>query len=160
MASSGVPGMGNLEETTKKRQFALLVTGLRHHFQANCAVRLKEVGLTQGLMYFVLYVGTHEGCTQTEMNNALCVDVGYSTRSVAKLVEAGLMDRRPNPTDRRSNLLYLTDGGAEAFSFVVSLMEEWNAAALSCLDEREKGQLVDLLGRVAASLGAQSEYGD
>lgn len=160
MTSPGAPGMGIGKETAQKRQFALLVTGLRHHFQASCSARLKEVGLTQGLMYFVLYVGTHEGCTQTEMNSALRVDVGYSTRSVAKLVEAGLMDRRPNPADKRSNLLYLTDGGAEAFSFVVSLMEEWNEAALSCLDEREKDQLVGLLGRVAAGLGAQSEYGD
>ena len=94
------------------------------------------------------------------MNNALRVDVGYSTRSVSKLVEAGVIERAPNPADGRSNLLHLTQKGKEVSAFVEELVTEWDEEALSCLDPAEKSQLVDLLGRVVFSMGAQREYGN
>ena len=129
--ANNAPGAPELP--APERRLALLVSGLRHNFQEICAERLKEVGLSQGLVYFVLYVGAHEGCTQTEMNNALRVDVGYSTRSVSKLVEAGVIERAPNPADGRSNLLHLTQKGKEVSAFVEELVTEWDEEALSIL---------------------------
>ncbi len=157
MAKAKAPTAAILQEAASEGSFALSVSGLRHHFQDVCTTRLKGVGLTPALLYFMLYVGKHPGCTQRQMIDALCTDVGYSTRSVAKLIEAGCLEQRPNPADGRSYLLYLTDEGKSAYEYGRRILDEWNDEALSCLSDAEREQLVSLLGRVVVGLGCDVE---
>ncbi len=154
MARAKAPVAEILEEAASAGDFALSVSGLRHHFQDVCSTRLKDVDLTPALLYFMLYIGKHDGCTQRQMTDALCMDVGYSTRSVAKLVEAGYVEQRPNPADGRSSLLYLTPEGKEAYAFGRRILVEWNDQVLSVLSDTEKELLVGLLGRVIVGLGS------
>ncbi len=153
MAKAKAPTAAILQEAASEGSFALSVSGLRHHFQDVCTTRLKDVGLTPALLYFMLYVGQHEGCTQRQMIDALCTDVGYSTRSVAKLIEVGYLEQRPNPADGRSNLLYLTTEGKCAYAYGRQILDEWNEGALACLSQAEREQLIGLLGRVIVGLG-------
>ena len=153
MAKRQVPTMLALEEAAEERNFALAVSGLRHSYLDLCSDRLKDVALTPALMYFVYYVGMHDGCAQREMNEALCIDEGYSTRSVAKLVDLGLLEQRPNPNDRRSKLLQLTDEGRSSLELARRTVNEWNEKVLACLSDEEQNTLYDLLGRVILSVG-------
>ena len=153
MAKAKAPTAAILQEAAAAENFALGVSGLRHHFQDVCTTRLKGVGLTPALLYFMLYVGKHSGCTQRQMIDALCTDVGYSTRSVAKLIEAGYLEQRPNPADGRSNLLFLTAEGEGAYAYGQQILNEWNEEVLGCLSQAEREQLIGLLGRVIVGLG-------
>lgn len=154
MARAKTPSDAVLEQAAALGGFALGVCGLRHHFQDVCSARLKDVGITPAMMYFLLYVSRFPGCTQREMSDALCVDVGYSTRTVAKLEEAGLVERRPNPADGRSSLLRLTPAGEVAYAYGKRIVDEWEEEALGCLSAQEREQLTALLARVVAGLGS------
>ncbi len=156
MERAKTPSDAVLEQAISLGGFAVGVSGLRHHFQDVCSTRLKEIGISPSMMYFLLYVSRNPGCTQREMADALCVDVGYCTRAMAKLMEAGLMERRPNPADGRSSLLYTTPKGDEAFEYARRVTAEWEDEALGCLTEPEREELVALLGRVIKSLGRSS----
>ena len=68
-------------------------TVLSRSFTAYTAHVLEQIGLSQGLLYPLLYVGRHPGCTQAELTNALGLDWGYCQRSTLRLVEDGFFLR-------------------------------------------------------------------
>ena len=63
-------------------------------FAAYTTQQLQEFGLSFGMMYFVIYVGKHPGCTPAEMTKNLHLDWGHCQRSVIKLVEDGDVYKR------------------------------------------------------------------
>ncbi len=77
-------------------------------FAAYTTQQLQEFGLSFGMMYFVIYVGKHPGCTPAEMTKNLHLDWGHCQRSVIKLVEDGFMTREKQG---RSYHLGLTPAG-------------------------------------------------
>lgn len=70
---------------------------LRGDFIQFCAQRLKELGLSQGLLYFLLYVGRHPGCSAGELASVIGADSGHTTRFGGKAGAAGLHDPYPFP---------------------------------------------------------------
>ena len=81
-------------------------------FAAYTTQQLQEFGLSFGMMYFVIYVGKHPGCTPAEMTKNLHLDWGHCQRSVIKLVEDGFMTREKQG---RSYHLGLPPAGERAF---------------------------------------------
>ena len=49
-------------------------------FAAYTTQQLQEFGLSFGMMYFVIYVGKHPGCTPAEMTKNLHLDWGHCQR--------------------------------------------------------------------------------
>jgi DNA-binding MarR family transcriptional regulator len=72
---------------------------------------------------------------------------------VDSLQERGLLDRRPNPTDRRARALYLTDTGRELLGRAFAVAVEQDQGLTSDLSGDERQLLLDLLGRIGAHLG-------
>lgn len=125
---------------------------LRNSFTGFCHRRLQEDGISQGLLYFILYVGRHPDCTLGELSEALGADGGYTTRSVEKLIKGGFMEKRRSRSDRRFSHLRLTGRGEDMFRLAHSLFGQWDEAAMACLSCRERETLLSLLGRVAGNL--------
>jgi DNA-binding MarR family transcriptional regulator len=71
---------------------------------------------------------------------------------VSALYEAGLVERRPSETDRRTAALSLTPAGARALSSATALVAERLAELLSDLPRPEADALTRLLERVEAAL--------
>lgn len=67
---------------------------LHREFAAYTTQRLQELGLSFGLIYFVLYVGKHPDCTPSELTKDLHLDWGHSQRSLNKLARRRLSDER------------------------------------------------------------------
>ena len=51
-------------------------------FAAYTTQQLQEFGLSFGMMYFVIYVGKHPGCTPAEMTKNLHLDWGRTCHQV------------------------------------------------------------------------------
>ena len=80
------------------------VTELHKEFAAYTTQQLQELGLSFGLMYFVIYVGKHPGCSPAELTKALRMDWGHSQRSLNKRVEEGFLTREKNGRSARLDL--------------------------------------------------------
>ena len=80
---------------------------LHREFAAYTTQRLQELGLSFGLIYFVIYVGKHPDCTPSELTKDLHLDWGHSQRSLNKLAEDGFLTKEKNG---RSYHLKLTRG--------------------------------------------------
>lgn len=78
----------------------------------------------------------------------LACDPSNVTGLIARIEGRGLVERAPDPTDRRIRLLVLTTAGREVSAILdADLVRE--AASLSRLDRDQIAQLVALLDRVA-----------
>ncbi len=121
---------------------------LRKDFTEYCGQKLSEQGLSQGLLYFILYIGKHPGCSPGELSRSLQMDAGHSTRSLTRLEETGFIRRRPNPADKRSCILELSDKGLEAFDLSHDLFDRWEAEVVRGLTQEEHSQLLALLLKI------------
>jgi DNA-binding MarR family transcriptional regulator len=77
---------------------------------------------------------------------------GAMTNRLDRLEGAGLIRRRPDPKDRRSLQVELTDKGHEVWLETVHAQAAKEAAIGAALNERELAQLNNLLRKVLAGL--------
>ena len=59
-----------------KVKLAYYISELRRDFVKECSRKLQEDDLTPGLLYPVLYIGRHPGCSPKELTEALHMDWG------------------------------------------------------------------------------------
>jgi DNA-binding MarR family transcriptional regulator len=92
------------------------------------------------------------GLSMGEISRRLMVSNGNVTGIVERLDRDGLVWRRTNPEDRRSQLVRLTDSGRTTFEGMAEAHEGWISAMLSGLSEEEVEQLKYLLGKAKQSV--------
>ncbi len=91
--------------------------------------------------------------TPTALYEATMVSSGGMTNRLDRLERAGLVERRPNPNDRRGTIVALSDGGLELIDRAVEAHLENEHRVLSGLNADEKQQLNTLLAKLLATVG-------
>lgn len=95
-----------------------------------------------------------DGMTLSDVSKRMMVSNGNVTGLVERLVESGHVDRRVSETDRRAQVIRLTDAGRAAFRAMAAEHETWIAEMVGGLEEAELEALMGLLGKVKASTRA------
>lgn len=129
-----------------QQTLAYYVTVFYRRFAAYTSARLQELGLNFGSLFLILYVGKHPGCSQAELTAALGLDWGYSQRSVARLVEDGVLTREKTG---RAYRLDLSEKGRKAFDISHQVFFDWDAQNLHALSPEEQNTLMALLAKAA-----------
>lgn len=91
------------------------------------------------------------GMTLGELSSRMMVSNGNVTALVERLVEQGLIDRRPSPRDRRAQIVTLTAEGRRTFRAMARAHEGWIAEIFADLNVTEVDDLMLLLGKAKAS---------
>ena len=91
------------------------------------------------------------GMTLGELSSRLMVTNGNVTGVTDRLVEQGLIDRRPSPKDRRSQIVSLTADGRRAFRAMARAHEDWIAEMFAELSATDIEALMRLLGKTKVS---------
>ena len=89
--------------------------------------------------------------TLGELSQRMMVSNGNVTGLVERLVEQGLISRRPSPEDRRAQLVSLTAEGRRFFGAMARANGEWIADMLADLSGDEIETLMRLLAKSKAS---------
>lgn len=89
---------------------------LRLHQRGHAAMsqRLRRLGLSVAQFDVLSTLTENEGITQRDLAERLYVTKGNVSGLVDRLAEAGMVDRRAIPGDRRSYALHLTESGRSA----------------------------------------------
>ena len=132
-------------QSNLNRTLAFAVSQLRANFVAFSSKKLEALGITQGLLYFILYIGRHPGCTPSDLSAALHADSGHTTRSIRRLEEAGFVVRQTHPTDRRASVLSLTSKGQETVQASREMFAQWDEYLLQSLTDDQRHQLGELM---------------
>lgn len=128
--------------------FAYQILTLKKEFTMFCNEKLQEMGLSIGLMFFVVYIGKHSHCSPGELSQAIHMDTGHTTRSIDKLVKSGFVEKERSKVDKRSQELVLTERGVEVFHKIYTLFEEWEQIKLKDFTKEERELIDSLLNRL------------
>lgn len=113
-------------------EFAALITQVRRIVSEN-AERVSPGMLPAAYKVFTSIVRL-ERVTQSALAEALVADKGQISRTVKELEDLGLVGREPDPTDRRSSILFPTPYGLERLaaarapqeSSLLDALQEWS----------------------------------
>ncbi|MFB4303362.1 MarR family winged helix-turn-helix transcriptional regulator [Actinomadura sp. NTSP31] len=99
------------------------------------------------------YLRDHPGARVADLAAEFAIGIGAASKSVDRLERQGWTVRRPNPSDRRSSLLALTDAGSQ----LVDAAEETFADALAemigrALDAPSTAAAANALAKLRAAL--------
>jgi DNA-binding MarR family transcriptional regulator len=101
-----------------------------------------------------------EGLKMNELSRRMMVSGGNVTGITDQLVKEGLVERLPQPSDRRAYRIRLTRAGAKAFAEMAGEHEIWVVGLLSGLNKREHHDLLGLLAKVKQhAIGAKGGTG-
>lgn len=90
--------------------------------------------------------------SQLALANRLGIDRTVMTYLIDDLVDAGLVERRPNPDDRRQRRIVATPRGHEAVATLCHRVAEAENAILAALNERDRAAFRRLLTRAASGI--------
>lgn len=83
-------------------------TRLYNHF--NDELRAQH-GITTSQYEFLRHIRDHEGARSTDLAVEFAIGVGAVSKAMDRLESRNLVVRRPNPANRRSTILVVTDEG-------------------------------------------------
>jgi DNA-binding MarR family transcriptional regulator len=92
-----------------------------------------------------------DGMTLSDLSKRMMVSNGNLTGLVDRLVASGHLDRRTSETDRRAQVIRLTDLGSTEFRAMAAEHEAWIAAMFRDLTRREQEELMRLLAKTKSS---------
>lgn len=102
--------------------------------------------------YQVMSVAAVSRCAnQARMAETLGLDRTVMTYLVDDLEHAGLVERRPDPTDRRARQVFLTTQGQEVLTAAAQRIEAVEHAVLGGLSQEDAGTFRMLLMKVVAA---------
>ena len=93
-----------------------------------------------------------DGLTMGELSRRLMVSNGNVTGLIDRLVAEGLVERRPDETDRRAQRVRLTGTGKRTFDAMTPVHQAWIAEALTPLATVDKAHLLDALDKLKGAL--------
>ena len=101
--------------------------------------------------------GAGEPLTPSQISERMLVASASTTATLDVLERRDWIRRMPNPDDRRSTLVEITDAGRDVADRLLAGIRTLERDALDLLTSRERAQLLALLGKVLSRLAALSE---
>jgi DNA-binding MarR family transcriptional regulator len=121
---------------------------MRRSFDA----RARGIGVTRPQWQVLSALRRHEGINQGKLADLLDVEPITVCRMVDRLQEASLVERRTDPTDRRSWRLFLTAKAHELLGQLRPLADELLEQAFEGVEETERVRLMATLDRMRLNL--------
>jgi len=109
---------------------------------------LAPFGISAGELAVLMLIDEREPESQQQVAERLGVDRTTMVSLIDALETGGLVARRPDPRDRRRNVIELTQAGAETLRRATDASDEAERRLLTALTQAEAAQLRTLLGRV------------
>src|SRR5712664_4604075 len=135
------------------RSFGFLVHDVARLFGRRFNQRaLLFLGLTRAQCRTLGYLARNEGINQAGLADLLEIRPMTLVRQIDRMEEAGWIERRPDPTDRRARRLFLTAKARPILGRIWNVATETRDEALALLSAGEAATLIDLLHRVHATL--------
>ena len=91
----------------------------------------------------------------SELAQCMVTDVSTVSRQVSNLAEAGLVDKVPDPSDRRVAIVGLTDDGRRAAEALRSVRLDWFAHLFADWSDADIQQLEVFLRRLVKSVSCE-----
>jgi DNA-binding MarR family transcriptional regulator len=111
--------------------------------------RMQAVGVPSRVYFSLLTALAETGPTsQADLGRRIGLDRSDVTAAATEMESRGLLERMPDPADRRRNLVRLTEPGAVYLEMMDREVIAAQDQLLAPLTDAERKQLLDMLGRI------------
>lgn len=114
--------------------------------------RSKSLGLSRAQCQALAYLVYHEGINQAGLADLLELEPISVARLIDRMAQAGWVERRPDPQDRRAWRLFITDKAKPLFAEMIEVGREVRAEALAGFTPEEGDKIMELLLRSRRNL--------
>ncbi len=116
------------------------------------AMLLRPLDLTVAQHDVLANLYVEDGVSQQSLAQRLLVSKGNVTGLLNRLAERGLVERRSDPEDLRSNRIYLTETGRSLSSEALAIQGELVVSMMGGLSQEEQKLLQKLVRRIEAQV--------
>jgi DNA-binding MarR family transcriptional regulator len=127
---------------------AFLLSQVGIHASRQFAERIATVGLNPPLFRVLNLVDAAEGRSQQAIGQAIEVPASRMVAIVDELEQRGLVERRPDPADRRVRALYLTPEGKQTLARGRKIAKQHEDELTRGLAPVDRQRLLDLLQKM------------
>lgn len=122
-----------------------------HRNTANALLQ-ERLDLYAGQDMFLKFLSHHDGASQSDLAQSLCVEAPTITRMVQRLGQAGLVERSTDPDDARVTRLHVSEKGRSLMGQMEEVWQDIEARTMVGFNTEECAQLRRLLSRVRDNL--------
>ena len=127
------------------RNIGFLVSDIARLINVEYNNIMKPIGLTSPQFRMIMQLQREDGVTQSRLANILAVGKVSISGLIDRLEQSGWIERRPEPNDRRSNLIFLTNKAQEIEARMLETGKSLTKQTLKNLTAKQRTDLVDLL---------------
>lgn len=130
------------------RSVGFLISQLGFFSSKRFSEALEPVGIGPREFLLLRFVAASAGQSQQALAERLGVPASRMVALVDDLEDQGLVERRPDPDDRRVRGLHLTKEGSETLARAAQVAIEYEQKLCSPLEADERDELIDLLQKI------------
>jgi MarR family transcriptional regulator, transcriptional regulator for hemolysin len=139
-----------------ERSFGFLLHDIARLLRKKFDQRARGLGLSRAQWQLLVHLSRHEGINQSGLAEILEIESITVGRLVDRMEEAGWVERRLDPSDRRARLLYTTEKVAPVMERMRELAEATRNEALAGLSPAARDALIDTLIQVRGNLSERN----
>ena len=139
-----------------ERSFGFLLHDIARLMRKKFDQRARSLNLSRAQWQLLVHLSRHEGINQSGLAEILEIENITLGRLVDRMEEAGWVERRPDPNDRRARLLYTTEKVAPVMERMRELAEATRNEALAGLAPAQRDALIDTLIQVRGNLSERN----
>lgn len=144
--------------TLKRRESAGYLTNWAARLFARAIDRrLKALGLSSGQLPVFFALAAGDALTQKQLAKTASIEQPTMAATLSRMERNGLIERQPDPRDRRSSLITLTAEGRKKVDEVMAATRAVNEEALSGLQTEERDAYLHGLRTIIATLGGTED---
>jgi MarR family transcriptional regulator, transcriptional regulator for hemolysin len=130
---------------TVSREIAFTIMDVARLQKTFADQRARQYGMTRAQWAVLFRLDRSEGLKQSELAELLDLQPISLTRLLDRLAENGLIERRPDPNDRRANRLFLTPAARPLLERLTKLGEGMMETVLEGFDDKAVERLLRYL---------------
>jgi MarR family transcriptional regulator for hemolysin len=134
------------------REIAMNLMDVARMLRTYADQRARQFGISRAQWVVLIRLDRSEGLKQAELAEILDLQPISLTRLLDRLAENGLIERRPDPSDRRANRLYLTPAARPLLKQLADLGQDMMEDVLAGLDGKANERLLGDLHLMKANL--------
>jgi MarR family transcriptional regulator, transcriptional regulator for hemolysin len=112
----------------------------------------ETTGMSRAQWHVLARVAKQQGINQATLADLVGVEPITICRMVDRLEALGLVERRPDPNDRRARLIHMTEAARPSLERTKEAAQALFSEALDGIGAEEEAILARLLGRIHANL--------
>lgn len=121
--------------------------------------KARAIGLTRAQCSVLFRLSMQEGLNQARLAELMEMEPISLARLVDRMEQAGWIERRADPADRRARRLYMTAKAKPVYERMIAVGLETRGEALAGISQSDRDRIVDLLIQVRRNLSERGEAG-